>query len=58
MKVDEEASASIIAFRCDAELRAAIERQAAEEGLSNSAVARRAVLRDLRAQQKELARAS
>jgi hypothetical protein len=33
----------VISFRCKPELRAAIERQAAAEGLSASAIVRRAV---------------
>jgi hypothetical protein len=57
MKDDAEAGAGgaskIIAFRCPADLRARIEQAAAIEGLSNSAVARRAVLRDLRARERK-----
>jgi len=51
---EDETSYSIVAFRCSPELRALIEQQAADEGLSYSAVARRACLRDLaRAKQPE-----
>jgi hypothetical protein len=40
---------SVIAFRCERALAAAAERVAAAEGISLSDVARRALLRDLRA---------
>ncbi len=51
---DLASSFSIVAFRCSPELRALIEQRAADEGLSYSAVARRACLRDLaRAKQPE-----
>jgi hypothetical protein len=54
MKFDNsEADTSSIAFRCSPEMRAGIEAIAADEGLSNSAVARRAVLRELRARNKQ-----
>jgi uncharacterized protein (DUF1778 family) len=49
MKIrNTEADTSAIAFRCKPELRAAIERQAAIEGISCSNVVRRATIRDLR----------
>jgi hypothetical protein len=44
----EAIETSIVAFRCDRKLKAAIEERAQDEGLSLGAVARRAVLRDLR----------
>jgi hypothetical protein len=49
---DEQVStdASVISFRCPPELRAKIARQAQAEGLTNSAVVRRATMRDLAAQ--------
>jgi hypothetical protein len=58
MKVkNTEAGVSILAFRCKPELRAAIERQAASEGISASDVVRRATIRDLRLNApKEVAR--
>jgi hypothetical protein len=43
----QDGSSRIVAFQCSPALRAAVERQAELEGLSLSAVARRAVLRDL-----------
>jgi hypothetical protein len=55
MRDDEEAggASTIVAFRCPPELRARIEQTAAFEGISNSDVARRAVLRDLRARERK-----
>jgi hypothetical protein len=53
MKIENSEEGTSIAFRCPPEMRAGIEAVAAEEGLSNSAVARRAVLRDLRARKQE-----
>ena len=44
----DEVETSAIGFRCPADLRAAIERQAASEGISCSDVVRRATIRDLR----------
>jgi len=54
MKFDttEEGSSSI-AFHCPPEMRAGIEAIAADEGLSNSAVVKRAVLRELRKREAE-----
>jgi hypothetical protein len=46
---------SVMAFRCKSDLRAAIERQAAAEGISASDVIRRATMRDLRFVRKEAA---
>jgi hypothetical protein len=49
MKIrNTEVDTSAIGFRCPADLRAAIERQAASEGISCSDVVRRATIRDLR----------
>jgi Ribbon-helix-helix protein, copG family len=49
MKFDNiEEGSSSIGFRCPPEMRAGIEAIAADEGLSNSAVVKRAVLRELR----------
>jgi hypothetical protein len=48
MKDTDEVGSVIVAFRCPRDLVCAIEEQGAVGGLSNSAVVRRAVLRDLR----------
>jgi hypothetical protein len=48
MKIDNSEEGTSIAFRCPPEMRAGIEAVAADEGLSNSAVVKRAVLRELR----------
>ena len=48
-----EVDISVMAFRCKSDLRAAIERQAAAEGISASDVIRRATMRDLRFVSKE-----
>ncbi len=42
MKMETQAAATIVAFRCDTELRAKLEQLTAVEGLSNSAFAPRA----------------
>jgi hypothetical protein len=49
---DEQActDAPVISFRCPPELRAKIARQAQAEGLTASAVVRRAAMRDLATQ--------
>jgi hypothetical protein len=50
---DEQVStdASVISFRCPPQLRAKIEQQAQAEGLTNSAVVRRAAMREFAAQE-------
>jgi hypothetical protein len=48
-----EIDISVMAFHCKPDLRAAIERQAAAEGISASDVIRRATMRDLRFVSKE-----
>jgi hypothetical protein len=56
MKIrNTEADTSAIGFRCPADLRAAIERQAAIEGISASDVIRRAVMFDVRRRKQEAA---
>jgi hypothetical protein len=56
MKVkNAEGDVSVLAFRCKPDLRAAIERQAAIEGISASDVIRRAVMFDVRRRKQEAA---
>ena len=53
MRDTDETGTITLAFRAPRALAAAAERAAAKEGLSRSAVARRALLRDLQSQSSE-----